>query len=109
MKKFRFIAAFIIAALSMDAQLDKKEVESMLTSVNFQEIKDVYLIRTREHDGAQGWYEKFEQFDPKTIKFTYSDKSVKLEGTTYAIMLPYDKIKLIFYKKGSYLTFEMID
>jgi hypothetical protein len=109
MNKLRFIAAFLIAALSLSAQVNKTEVEAIIKTVNFQEIKDVYLIRTREHDGAQGWYEKFEEFDPKTIKITYGDKSMMLEGTSYAIMLPYDKIKLIFYKKGSYLTFEMID
>ena len=101
MKKLSFIAAFVIAAFSLNAQVDKSEVEAMIKTVNFQEIKDVYLIRTREHDGAQGWYEKFEEFDPKTIKFTYNEKSLTMEGTNYSEILPYDKIKLVFYKKGS--------
>ena len=109
MKKLYFLAVLLTAAVSLNAQMTKAEVEAMMKTVNFQEIKDVYLIRTREHDGAQGWYEKFEEFDPKTVKWTYNEKSFLIEGTSYTVLIPYDKLKLIFYKKANYLTIELID
>jgi hypothetical protein len=110
MKKLRFIAISIMAAISMQAQLSKSEVETIIKTVNFQEIKDVYLIRTRQHDGTtQGWFERFEEFDPKTIKISYNENSLLLEGSAYTVLIPYDKIKVIFYKKQNYLTFEMLN
>jgi hypothetical protein len=109
MKKIYLFIILAFSSITLDAQLSKAEVEAMMKTVNFQDIKDVYLIRTRERDGAQGWFEKFEEFDPKTCKITYNEKSMIMEGSSYEVMVPYDKIKIIFYKKANYLTIEMID
>jgi len=109
MKKLFIVLAFLSAAFSSKAQMTKSEAESMIKGVNLAEIKDIYLIRTRARDGAQGWSEKSEQFDPKTCKWEFGERSVKVEGTSYAVLIPYDKIKVIFLKKGSYLTIELID
>ena len=110
MKKVFAIALFVSASLFVDAQVSKSEVESIMKSVNFQDIKDVFLIRTRQHDGAnEGWYERFEKLDAKTAKIAINDHSIFLEGASYTAFLPFDKIKLIFHKKGSHLIFEMQD
>lgn len=110
MKKLYFIAAILMACVTMNAQLSKSEVEGLIKGVNFQEIKDVFLIRTREHDGTkEGWLEKAEKLDPKTCKITYNEKSLLIEGSVYTTLVPYDKIKVIFYKKANYLTIELID
>lgn len=109
MKKIQFIIVLLMATFSIKAQMSKAEVETMIKGVNFSEIKDIYLIRTRARDGAQGWSEKSEEFDPKTCKWEFADKSLKAEGASYAVLIPYDKIKVIFYKKAAYLTIELID
>lgn len=110
MKKLSFIFILSLFSLIMDAQMSKTEVETMMKSADMNTLPDVFLIRTREHDGAsQGWFEKFEKLDPKTMKITYSEKSMLIEGNSYASLIPYDKIKLIFYKKANYLSIELID
>lgn len=110
MKKIAFVFILSLFTLAMDAQMAKTEVETMLKSVNMQELKDVFLIRTREHDGAsKGWFEKYEKLDPKTLKITYNEKSMFIEGSSYSAFIPYDKIKLIFQKKLEYLSIELID
>jgi hypothetical protein len=96
--------------LVAEAQMSKAEVETMLNGVNIQEVKDVFLIRTREHDGAtQGWFEKYEKLDPKSFKITYNDHSMMILGGTYTALIPYDKIKVIFVKKAEYVSIELID
>ena len=110
MKKAVFIFAFSLISFFAEAQLSKSEVEGMLKNVNFNEIKDIFLIRTREHDGSkQGWFEKFEKLDPKTVKVVYNEKSMEMDGKSYLAFIPYDKIKLIFVKRGEHLTIELID
>lgn len=109
MKKLLFIAALLTAGLNVKAQMAKTEVEGMIKGINFAEIKDIYLIRTRAKNGVDGWSEKSEEFDPKTIKWEFGEKSVKAEGGSYAVLIPYDKIKVIFLKKASYLTIELVD
>lgn len=110
MKKLALIFVLSLFSFVMEAQMSKLEVETAIKSVNFQDIKDIFLIRTREHDGAsQGWFEKFEKLDPKTIKISYSDNSMLLDGNSYTALIPYDKIKLIFVKKANYLSIELID
>jgi hypothetical protein len=110
MKKIIFSLLLLSSVSFLDAQVSKSEVETVLKLVNLQEIKDIYLIRTRQHDGAiDGWFERFEKLDPKTAKITLNDNSILMEGTSYTAFLPYDKIKLIFQKKGSHLIFELQD
>ena len=110
MKKFFIAALFASSLLTIKAQVSKSEVENVIKSVNLTEIKDIYLIRTRQHDGAnEGWFERFEKLDPKTAKITINDHSVLLEGSSYSAFLPFDKIKLIFHKKSSHLIFELQD
>jgi len=110
MKKLLLSIAVFLTTFSVKAQMTKAEVETMIKSVNFQEIKDVYLIRTRaKNAGTEGWSEKSEEFDPKTIKWEFGEKSVKAEGASYTVLIPYDKIKIIFLKKGMYLTIELVD
>ncbi len=109
MKKFLFFIALISATFSIKAQLSKAEVETMIKGINFTEIKDIYLIRSREKNGAEGWSEKSEEFDPKTCKWEFGEKSLKLDGATYSVLIPYDKIKVIFLKKTAYLTIELVD
>ena len=110
MKKYLIAAFFASSLLTINAQVSKSEVENAIKSVNMTELKDIYLIRTRQHDGSnEGWFERFEKLDPKTAKITINDHSVLLEGTSYTAFLPFDKIKLIFHKKSSHLIFEMQD
>ena len=110
MKKKSFIFVLSLFSLAMNAQLSKSEVETTVKSINFQEIQDIFLIRTREHDGtSQGWFEKYEKLDPKSMKITYNEHSLLLEGNSYTALIPYDKIKLIFVKKATYLSIELID
>lgn len=110
MKKISFIFILSLFSLFLNAQISKTEVETMIKSADMSSLPDVFLIRTREHDGAsQGWFEKFEKLDPKTMKIFYGEKSLILEGNSYSALIPYDKIKLIFYKKGTYLSIELID
>jgi hypothetical protein len=110
MKKTVLTLVISIVSFFAQAQLSKSEVEKMLTSVNFQEIKDIFLIRTREHDGSkQGWFEKFEKLDPKSVKIVYGENSMEMDGKSYVAFIPYDKIKLIFMKRSEHLTIELID
>lgn len=110
MKKIILASLIILGSFSLSAQVSKSEVEGILKSVNLQEIKDIYLIRTRQHDGAnEGWFERFEKLDPKSAKITLNDHSVFIEGSSYSAFLPFDKIKLIFHKKNNYLIFELQD
>ncbi len=110
MKKIAFIFAASFSSLMMNAQMTKSEVETTMKGVNLQETPDIFLIRTREHDGSsQGWFEKFEKLDAKTAKITYNEHSMLLEGNSYTAFIPYDKIKLIFVKKANYLSIEMTD
>jgi hypothetical protein len=109
MKKIHVVLVLLMATFTIKAQISKSEVETMIKGVNFQEIKDVYLIRTRASNGAEGWSEKSEVFDPKTCKWEFGEKSLKIEGASYAALIPYDKIKIIFYKKATYLTIELLD
>jgi hypothetical protein len=109
MKKICLFVALMMASLLAEAQLAKAEVESLIKGINLAEIKDIYLIRTRARDGEQGWSEKSEDLDPKTVKWEFGERSLKAEGSSYLVLIPYDKIKLIFLKKGSYLTIELID
>jgi len=109
MKKLFLLLVFFSSIFSSKAQMTKAEVESMIKGVNVAELKDIYLIRSRARDGAAGWSEKSEEFDPKTCKWEFGERSVKAEGASYAVLIPYDKIKVIFLKKGSYLTIELID
>ncbi|MFN5460895.1 MAG: hypothetical protein ACK5AY_13370 [Bacteroidota bacterium] len=110
MKKMFLIAFLTVTSLITNAQVSKSEVESIVKSVNLQELKDIYLIRTRQHDGAvEGWFERFEKLDPKTAKISINDHSLLIEGSSYAAFLPFDKIKLIFHKKQSHLIFELQD
>ncbi|MGZ3862692.1 MAG: hypothetical protein ACXVPN_15040 [Bacteroidia bacterium] len=109
MKKLLFIAALLTAGFNSKAQMSKAEVEGMIKGINLAELKDIYLIRTRAKNGADGWSEKSEEFDPKTIKWEFGEKSVKAEGSSYMVLIPYDKIKVIFLKKTSYLTIELVD
>src|ERR1700757_5200811 len=99
MKKIHVVLVLLMATFSIKAQMSKTEVETMIKGVNFQEIKDVYLIRTRASNGAEGWSEKSEEFDPKTCKWEFNEKSLKVEGGSYSVLIPYDKIKIIFLKK----------
>jgi hypothetical protein len=108
----KIIVTIVITLLSFyaQAQLSKAEVEKTINSVNFQELKDVFLIRTREHDGSkQGWFEKFEKLDPKSVKIVFNENSMELDGKSYIAFIPYDKIKLIFMKRSEHLTIELID
>jgi hypothetical protein len=109
MKKILFIAALFTATFNIKAQMSKAEVEGMIKGINFAEIKDIYLIRTRAKNGAEGWSEKSEEFDPKTVKWEFYERSFRAEGASYAVLIPYDKIKIIFLKKASYLTIELLD
>lgn len=109
MKKLLFFTALLTASFNIKAQMAKSEVEGMIKGINFAEIKDIYLIRTRAKNGADGWSEKSEEFDPKTIKWEFGERSMKAEGASYAVLIPYDKIKVIFLKKASYLTIELLD
>ncbi|HEY1038552.1 MAG TPA: hypothetical protein VGF30_04060 [Bacteroidia bacterium] len=110
MKKLSLIFVFVLVSFITNAQMSKPEVESMMKGINMQETPDIFLIRTRQHDGtSQGWFEKYEKLDTKTTKITYNDKSMLLEGTSYTALIPYDKIKLIFVKKASFLSIELID
>ena len=102
MKKLSFIAALLIASFNSEAQMSKPEVEGMIKGINMTELKDIYLIRTRAKNGADGWSEKSEEFDPKTIKWEFGERSVRAEGTSYAVLIPYDKIKVIFLKNSNY-------
>lgn len=99
----------LLATFSMQAQMSKGEVESMLKGVNMQEIQNIYLIRSRVNTDAPGWFEKSEAFDPKTCKWEFAEKTLRAEGSSYAVLIPYDKIKLIFLKKATYLTIELAD
>ena len=64
MKKISFIFILSLFSLFMSAQISKIEVETIIKSADMSSLPDVFLIRTREHDGAsQGWFEKFEKFD----------------------------------------------
>ncbi|MDP2388389.1 MAG: hypothetical protein Q8M29_18595 [Bacteroidota bacterium] len=110
MKKLSLIFAFALCNLIASAQMSKSEVETMMNGVNLKETPDIFLIRTRQHDGtSQGWFEKYEKLDTKTTKITYNERSLLLEGTSYTALIPYDKIKLIFVKKSSFLSIEMMD
>ena len=111
MKKLSLIFAFVLVSLLANAQMTKSEVETMMKGINMQETPDIFLIRTRQHDGSsqQGWFEKYEKLDSKTTKITYNDNSIYLEGSSYTALIPYDKIKIIFAKKASYLSIELID
>ncbi len=109
MKKLILSIALLLNTFFLSAQLGKTEVENMIKNVNMNEIKEIYLIRTRQHDGSQGWYEKFEKLDPKKCKITYNEKSMMLDGDSYSILIPYDKIKVIFTRKAEYFTIELLD
>jgi len=110
MKKIFLTVLVSLFSMYAQAQLSKSEVEKTINSVNFQELKDVFLIRTREHDGSkQGWFEKFEKLDPKTVKIIFNENSMEMDGKSYVAFIPYDKIKLIFMKRGEHLTIELID
>jgi len=110
MKKIFLTVLVSLFSMYAQAQLSKPEVEKTINSVNFQELKDVFLIRTREHDGSkQGWFEKFEKLDPKTVKIIFNENSMEMDGKSYVAFIPYDKIKLIFMKRGEHLTIELID
>ena len=109
MKRLLVLTALFASTFSVKAQMSKGEVETMIKSVNFSEIKDIYLIRTRAKNGAEGWSEKSEEFDPKTVKWEFGERSMKAEGASYAVLIPYDKIKVIFLKKATYLTIELLD
>jgi hypothetical protein len=109
MKKIYTLALLLISMISANAQMSKSDVEGLMKSIKFEEIKDVYLIRSRQQVSTEGWYEKCEEFNPKTCIFSFSEKSLKIEGGTYTVLTPYDKIKIIFYKKNSYLTIELVD
>jgi len=110
MKKIFLTVLVSLFSMYAQAQLSKSEVEKTINSVNFQELKDVFLIRTREHDGSkQGWFEKFEKLDPKSVKIIFNENSMEMDGKSYVAFIPYDKIKLIFMKRGEHLTIELID
>jgi hypothetical protein len=110
MKKIIVTIVITLFSFYAQAQLSKAEVEKTINSVNFQELKDVFLIRTREHDGSkQGWFEKFEKLDPKSVKIVFNENSMELDGKSYIAFIPYDKIKLIFMKRSEHLTIELID
>jgi hypothetical protein len=110
MKKIIVTIVITLFSFYAQAQLSKAEVEKTINSVNFQELKDVFLIRTREHDGSkQGWFEKFEKLDPKSVKIVFNEHSMELDGKSYIAFIPYDKIKLIFMKRSEHLTIELID
>lgn len=110
MKKIFLTVLVSLFSMYAQAQLSKPEVEKTINSVNFQELKDVFLIRTREHDGSkQGWFEKFEKLDPKSVKIIFNENSMEMDGKSYVAFIPYDKIKLIFMKRGEHLTIELID
>ena len=109
MKKLIVFVALFMSAFSIKAQMGKAEVETLIKGINFQEVKDIYLIRSRAGAGVPGWFEKFEEFDPKTVKWDFNEKSLKAEGAGYTVLIPYDKIKLIFLKKATYLTIELVD
>ena len=110
MKKIFVTIVITLFSFYAQAQLTKTEVEKTINSVNFQELKDVFLIRTREHDGSkQGWFEKFEKLDPKSIKIVFNENSLEMDGKSYVAFIPYDKIKLIFMKRSEHLTIELID
>lgn len=109
MKKLSVIIFLFLSAFSANAQLSKAEVEDAIKSVNFQELKDVYIVRTRQHDGTAGWFERFEKLEVKTLQIIYSEHSMTIKGSTYLALLPYEKIKIIFVKNGMHLTIEMQD
>lgn len=109
MKKLLFVAAILTAGFNVKAQMAKSDVEGMIKGINVAELKDIYLIRTRVKNGAEGWSENSEEFDPKTIKWEFGEKALRAEGGSYAVLIPYDKIKVIFLKKGNYLTIELAD
>lgn len=109
MKKFFVLLVLLSTTFATQAQMTKAEVETMIKGVNVSELKDIYLIRSRARDGAEGWSEKSEDLDPKTIKWEFGERSLKAEGGSYSVLIPYDKIKVIFLKKGSYLTIELVD
>jgi hypothetical protein len=109
MPRLLLIAAFLLSTLFSFAQLKKAEAEKMINSINMSDVAEIYLIRTRHPDGTQGWFEKFEKLDSKSCKVTFNEGSMLLEGNAYQVLLPYDKIKLIFFNKHNYLTIEMTD
>lgn len=110
MKNVILIFVFTLISFFAEAQMSKSEVEGVLRSDILNEVKDIFLIRTREHDGSKkGWFEKFERLDPKTVKIVYNEKSMEMDGKSYVAFIPYDKIKLIFVKRGEHLTIELID
>jgi hypothetical protein len=110
MKKVLFIFSLFLFSTFTHAQLSKSEAEGMLKSDIINDVKDIFLIRTREHDGTKkGWFEKFERLDPKSIKIIFNEKSMEMDGKSYIAFIPYDKIKLIFVKRNEHLTIELID
>ncbi len=109
MKKTAIIFFLFLSFFSMKAQLSKAEVEDAIKSVNLKELKDVYVVRTRQHDGSAGWFERFEKLDVKTLDIVFNEHSMTLKGSTYLALLPYEKIKIIFIKNGLHLTIEMQD
>jgi hypothetical protein len=109
MKKIVLISCLFLSFFSVKAQLSKAEVEEAIKSVNFQELKDVYVVRTRQHDGSAGWFERFEKLDVKTLQIIYNEHSMVIKGSTYMALMPYEKIKIIFVKNGAHLTIEMQD
>ena len=109
MKKTFFFIAWLFIAFCAQAQMSKSEAETFIKGINFAEIKNIYLIRTREHNGTAGWSEKSEDFDPKTCKWEFGENCLKAEGGSYTVLIPYNKIKVIFLKKASYLTIELVD
>lgn len=108
MRKLILVLCISLFSITMNAQLSKAEVESYMSGVNLSEMTDVFLIRTRMHDGAsKGWFEKFEKLDAKTCKITLGANSLFIEGASYSTLLPYDKIKIIFAKKKEFLSIEL--
>lgn len=109
MRKWIIALGLLLTASFSFAQLKKAEVEKMINGINLADVAEIYLIRTRHPDGTQGWFEKFEKLDAKSCKVTFNEGSMTLEGNAYMVLLPYEKIKLIFFNKHNYLTIEMTD
>ena len=112
MKKIFLLIASLTLFNCGFGQLQRQDVESILTKIDFKSFEKVYITfntseASSKHKMSDENLASYEALDPKTIELEYSENYMHIMGSTYDIFIPYDKIKYIHTTKGKSIQFKL--
>ena len=86
------------------SQITKAIMEATVEKADVKNLSENIRVRYTSNSEFS-----LETCSAATVEFTFDETSFTMEGNSYYTVIPYDKIKRIYLRKGEYLYIELID